>query len=310
MRRPDAKGDFPGSSACPQCGSSDLRNFAANAHDETGGAKIRVHVCVDCDFAWQWPWRRTTETSQKYFETEYQSAAEGSYFDTGRRQGIAAQQFDYVRSRVDRMSTLLDIGGGDGAFVDVVAAAGVGATGVDPAMPAHRARNGNPNLICGFVDELPAAQKFDVVTMWDVIEHLEDPLAVLKSAAARLAPGGRLFVETGNFQSAGRIESGGDWWCYQADHRWYFAPPVIRQMMAELGLIDIDVCERVLRPWWKGARTAPEVGVARVLKESLKRPHRLFQNIEKFRDLRKCSQRWPEWNGLEIFTISGAMPAQ
>ena len=43
---------------------------------------------------------------------------------------------------------------------------------------------------------------YDIVTLWDVIEHVEDPLGLLISAMAHLRPGGWLVVETGNYQSA------------------------------------------------------------------------------------------------------------
>lgn len=304
MRRPDTPGDFPGAQSCPHCGSGDLRNFSANAHDETEDVRIGIYACPACDFAWQWPWPRSAESSSEYFASEYESAADGSYFDTERRTEIAAQQLAYVADTVGGPARLLDIGGGDGAFGEAVAAAGWDVTGVDPAMPAHKIGDGNPHFVRGFADDLPASEKFNVVTMWDVIEHLEDPQAVLQSAADRLLPGGYLFVETGNYQSAGRIETGEDWWCYQSDHRWYFTPPVLRRMMADAGLDDMHVHDRVLRPWWNGSCTTPAPGLAGLVKSSLRRPHKAIGNFRRHRQLVECARRWPDWNGLDIFTIS------
>ena len=48
--------------------------------------------------------------------------------------------------------------------------------------------------------ELPG--DFDLITLWDVFEHLDDPRAVLHALAARLAPGGRIFVQTIHEHSA------------------------------------------------------------------------------------------------------------
>ncbi|MBL8349978.1 MAG: class I SAM-dependent methyltransferase [Burkholderiaceae bacterium] len=57
---------------------------------------------------------------------------------------------------------------------------------------------------------LPAAH-FDVVTLWDVIEHVPDPVPLLAEAARVLAPGGRLVLTTGDFDSAYARSKGADW---------------------------------------------------------------------------------------------------
>lgn len=48
---------------------------------------------------------------------------------------------------------------------------------------------------------LPAAH-FDIVTLWDVIEHVPDPVPLLAEAARVLKPGGRLVLTTGDWGSA------------------------------------------------------------------------------------------------------------
>ena len=65
---------------------------------------------------------------------------------------------------------------------------------------------------------------FDLITLMDVIEHVEKPDPLIVEAAARLAPSGVLVAETGNYQSAGRVQSQGAWWNDQVDHRWCLTP--------------------------------------------------------------------------------------
>lgn len=52
---------------------------------------------------------------------------------------------------------------------------------------------------------------FDVVTMWDVIEHVSDPVPLLAEAARVLKPGGRLVLTTGDWGSAYAQKHGADW---------------------------------------------------------------------------------------------------
>ena len=298
----------PGADVCPHCGSKNLRNFTATAHDEDLPATIGVYACNDCAFAWQWPWSRTADSSRAYFDGQYRTGDAGTYFDPENRRKIAELEFAYVRSRIAGPVRMLDVGGGDGVFGTVAAEDGWPVTCVDPALPARDAASGNPRFVRGLLDDLPADERFDVVTLWDVIEHLEQPTAVLEACVARLAPGGTLFVETGNFQSAGRISSGPDWWGYQSDHRWYFTPPVIEDMMKRAGLVDIALHDKVLRPWWNGAKAAAAPRLWPTLSRSIKRPDRTLAHIRMHRELADAAARWPEWSGLEIFVSSGRRP--
>ena len=100
---------------------------------------------------------------------------------------------------------LLDVGCGEGAFLHRAAHAGWEVLGVERSRQAAayaRRMHGLP-VVCGDEATLPAdAGPFDVVTMFDVIEHLPDPLATLRRLAGALRPGGRLVVSTPNAAGA------------------------------------------------------------------------------------------------------------
>lgn len=55
------------------------------------------------------------------------------------------------------------------------------------------------------------AGQFDVITLWDVIEHVPDPVPLLSEAARLLKPGGRLVLTTGDWDSAYARARGADW---------------------------------------------------------------------------------------------------
>ncbi len=52
---------------------------------------------------------------------------------------------------------------------------------------------------------------FDVITLWDVIEHVPEPVPLLAEAARVLKPGGRLVLTTGDWGSAYAREKGANW---------------------------------------------------------------------------------------------------
>jgi 2-polyprenyl-3-methyl-5-hydroxy-6-metoxy-1,4-benzoquinol methylase len=94
---------------------------------------------------------------------------------------------------------LLDVGCGPGWALEAFAAAGFDAHGVDVSVRAvqEAERRGLQAQVLDVErDELPGG--FDVVAALEVLEHLRDPLAVLRRLGASLASGGRAVVSLPN----------------------------------------------------------------------------------------------------------------
>ncbi len=78
---------------------------------------------------------------------------------------------------------------------------------------------------------------FDVITLFSTIEHLPDPLAVLRECRWLLREGGVLVVKTPNFSSVNRWILRGGWSGYKLpDHRFFFNPRGLRLVFARAGL--------------------------------------------------------------------------
>jgi SAM-dependent methyltransferase len=78
---------------------------------------------------------------------------------------------------------------------------------------------------------------FDVVTLWDVIEHVPDPDAVLAEAARVLKPGGRLVLTTGDIGSDYARSSGPHWHLLAPPwHLYYFSRRTLAELGAKAGL--------------------------------------------------------------------------
>lgn len=298
---------------CPFCRGRSLNAFKPVAHDAPAGSGHRVSVveCRDCVAAWQFPVARNADESRDTFDAAYNSA-DGGYFDPAKRRAISELQRSFIEARMP-VGELLDVGCGDGSFARSMAAAGWRATGLDPAMPEKdRTAPGDEGalqLIRGSLDDLPADRRFDLITLWDVVEHLDHPTGLVSALAARLKPGGSLIMETGNYQSAGRIESGETWWNYQLDHRWYFAPPQLEALVREAGLEPVEWARQVLRPWWKGAPSSQAPGLGGVVKALARGPQAFARARQRHAELTAAARSWPNWSGLEIVTLQARRPA-
>ncbi len=96
-------------------------------------------------------------------------------------------------SSFDGPGKLLDIGCGSGHFLCAAQQQGYDVTGIEPATgPARYARErfGLPVLNAAAETCTLPAETFDVVTAWDVIEHVADPRSLLGCGARWLKPGG------------------------------------------------------------------------------------------------------------------------
>ena len=69
----------------------------------------------------------------------------------------------------------LAVGAGDGAFLQAAVDEGWEAMGLEPAAERNREDERGFRIIAGTVDDLNYAERYDVITLWDVIEHVDDP---------------------------------------------------------------------------------------------------------------------------------------
>ncbi|PWB95616.1 class I SAM-dependent methyltransferase [Methylosinus sporium] len=112
-----------------------------------------------------------------------------------------------------RVGKVLDIGCGNGAFLRIAGSCGWETFGVDPDPEAVETcvRQGSNVRLGGAEQFCDESGSFDVITMNHVIEHLHDPIAVLKMCNRLLKPDGRLWLETPNIDSLGHRRYGRDW---------------------------------------------------------------------------------------------------
>lgn len=97
----------------------------------------------------------------------------------------------------------LDLGCGTGYGAAELAAGGLCVVGLDRVAPEARVRSSLARFVCADLERLPfAAGRFDVVTSFQVIEHLADARVYLAEIARILAPGGVLLLSTPNLRQS------------------------------------------------------------------------------------------------------------
>ena len=134
---------------------------------------------------------------------------------------------------------VLDVGAAYGFFVAAARAEGFDVIGLEPVPPCatFAARELGVEVRTGLIEtaDLEPAS-FDVVTMFDVIEHLADPAAALRRIRTLLAPGGLLVAETGDLGGLLRRVVGSGWYYYDPpQHLTYFSVASLGHLLRATG---------------------------------------------------------------------------
>ncbi len=82
---------------------------------------------------------------------------------------------------------------------------------------------------------MPEGGPFDAVVSWDVLEHVEDPVAALRRAYELLRPGGLFVFTTINLGGLGRKLFRGRWPWFMRMHLHYFTPGSLIRMLRASG---------------------------------------------------------------------------
>jgi SAM-dependent methyltransferase len=143
-----------------------------------------------------------------------------------------------VRRHVAPGGRILEVGCAYGFFLELIRDAYPGSVGVDVAGPAvEHARTLGLDVREGDLLTIPFSERFDAVCLWDTIEHLPDPVAVVGKSVSLLAPGGHLFLTTGDFGAWLARLQGRSWrQIHPPTHLFYFTRRALTELCADVGL--------------------------------------------------------------------------
>jgi SAM-dependent methyltransferase len=197
------RGAMPTSdSVCIVCGSGALEPFVSTRH-------LALHRCTDCAGLTALP-RPTQQALTSYHDND--TYFNHPYFEH-RRSAIerTEERCRDVLRRVLHACPLfapagrrhLDVGCDTGIFVETFARChGTLPVGIDVTARAVRlARARGIEAHQCELGQLNDLAPFSLITLIDVIEHVADPVQLLRDVKARLQPGGVCYVETPNMHS-------------------------------------------------------------------------------------------------------------
>jgi 2-polyprenyl-3-methyl-5-hydroxy-6-metoxy-1,4-benzoquinol methylase len=161
----------------------------------------QVVRCRQCQLVYVSPRPRSRGPVDALYTDESYSARQVSHAATVSRMREAAWRLDHLERHVERRGDLLDVGCSAGSFLIAARGRGWAVRGIDvspAAVDYAHATHGLDVSVATLEESRFATRSFDVVTIFECIEHMLDPRAALTAAADLLRDGGLLVITTPN----------------------------------------------------------------------------------------------------------------
>lgn len=219
-----------------------------------------VRRCSRCTLVFVSPRLRGAALSEFYDQVDYFEG--GVYGDQSRWSPAMLLQQVWTTGRLRRIARtrrprgpvagqrLLEFGSGYGLFLAAARDAGYRVEGVELSRPAARESSSRGlDVYCGQLVDAPLTGPYDVICGWDTLEHVPDPLAVLRRIRDLITDDGTVALSTPYFSSLPSRLLRERWWTLKpTEHIWHYTPYTLRLLAARAGLSVIDVIRSPLAP--------------------------------------------------------------
>lgn len=231
---------------CVICGSRE-RSFYLRAHSTVVGAPADLYRCLACKTVFSAA-SLTEAGAKNFYAIKHRSSNYASY---SRFRDLKIKDF---ASRLRSLETvlgsgpkrLLDLGCGEGQALEAAANMGWSADGVEIAHEAiHKAKaKGLKSVHCSPLEKLDDLKlgQYDVVTLFDVLDHVREPVRVLRAAHGHLRSGGILYLDVCNIDSRYKKIMGRSYThIIPFEHLTYFGPNTLRSALERAGFTHISI---------------------------------------------------------------------
>jgi 2-polyprenyl-3-methyl-5-hydroxy-6-metoxy-1,4-benzoquinol methylase len=227
---------------CPVCDGSNFADYLELQDYFLSKEKFRLTKCLRCGLLHTMPQPHSKALARYYNSAEYTShntskrSLKNLLYMQARKFAIS-QKLRMIEKYIIK-GKIFDIGGGTGEFLNHCRKRGWGVSGVEPNSIAREKAFVTHGLKLFDSDEILAAEweSMNVITMWHVLEHMEDPAKQFQTNNQLLKPDGLLVVALPNYESWDAYHYGKFWAAYDVPrHLFHFSQRSMAQLSERTG---------------------------------------------------------------------------
>lgn len=204
--------------------------FSATSQETS---ETQIVKCKNCGLVYVNPQPEKRKMVSSYINTE-----DKNYVSDGIQRAASFKESLKKIKRFQKNGRVLDVGCAAGYFVHEAQMAGFEAMGLEPNK--YLVNWGRKNLKISITNSpfekmTRQNKQFDVITFWDVLEHLSDPAASLHKSAKLLKKGGVLVISYPDMSCLPAKMLNSKWWFVISGHLFYFDHKSLSQYMQKYG---------------------------------------------------------------------------
>jgi SAM-dependent methyltransferase len=226
---------------CPLCGQSSVSEWL-RAPDRLHGRR-QPYLLVRCS-ACSLVWLRNAPLPQEMHH-HYTDAYHRLISAAGETSPHRWQDHTKTLIQHKQSGAVLDLGCSSGAFLEFLKGESWKLAGIEMSGDCARraeARTGADVFVGDILDAPFPAESFDVITCFDVLEHLYEPLRVIAKVYEWLKPGGVFYVQVPNVDAAEARVFGTYWHGLELPrHLFHYSPASLRHLAKSTGLREVSL---------------------------------------------------------------------
>ncbi len=220
-------------SPCPICNKEDISTLLHTKDYSLTGEDFQIIQCANCSLEYTDP-----VPSKDLIAPYYNFPSYISHTDS--KEGFVNKLYHKVRNRTLIQKTnwvqslftghkghILEVGAGTGAFANAMSKKGWKLTALEPDAASRQKALENYAIQLLPIEELYTLEpaKYEVITLWHVLEHVHDLNAYMKAFYSLLKPNGRLIIAVPNYTSYDADFYKKYWAAYDVPrHLYHFSP--------------------------------------------------------------------------------------
>ena len=230
---------------CILCKNEKFRLISKKTRDSK---KHKIIRCLKCDHIQLFP-VPTLNDEKKFYDENLQdkNINDVGSIKRARRKMMPdnTRRYQFMKKIIPKKSRVLEIGSGHGFFLEIMKTNGFDIIGYDISKEKRKYSKkitDVPVYDININEKIPADNKFDIVVLFHTLEHITDPITLLKNIKKLLKPKGKILIEVPNSDDFHlKLNKFYKEFYWERAHIHYFNPNKLKYVIHKSGFKNIRI---------------------------------------------------------------------